>query len=530
MKHILIIGIAALFCSCNSFLKEYSQGLAKVESVSDLDELLAGDAYYQAAYLEYYYGIYIREASAFNHFVHFMSDELKQNEVTNVGVTESFYGYFTWQRQVGINDKETDIGREDGSWTQAYDYINVTNMILSELEEMDANNEKEEKAKVRIEGEACFLRALYYFTLVNLYAEPYTPATAETAPGVPVKLTPYIEDKEYVRSSIADVYGQILEDLDRAADCLGRSEHKSLYRADIDAANLLKSRVYLYMQDYKNARKYAQLVIDRKPELCDLHTNAGVENVVDEKNPEVIFSMGGDLLTAYMRGYYDEDEDYYPYYVSDELVASFDDNDLRKSTYIKQTDYGYCYQKIYWGKAHEGEKCKVSDNYLFRTAEAYLNLAEAAAFDNDEAKAREVLGQLQANRYRTTPTIGESGEALIKLIQEERRKELCLEGHRWYDMRRYTVLPEGKGKWNQTVRHTYTQFTTDYYDKKPIRTRVFELTPDDRAFTLAFPKEVLDFQNTLAGNNRPPRIPVSDEVPDTDDDDDEWDDDENWDW
>ncbi len=519
MKHILIIGIfALLFCACDNFLKEYSQGLAKVENISDLDELLAGDAYYQAAYLRYSYGVYIEGASEFNHFVHFMSDELKQNDRTNRGDVNSHYGYFTWQRQVGINDKETDIGREDGSWNQAYDYINVVNMILAELDDIDVNHEKEEKDKVRIEGEACFLRALYYFSLVNLYAPPYAPATAATTSGVPLKLTSYIEDKEYVCASVAEVYTQILKDLEQAANCLEHSERKSLYRADINAVNLLLSRVCLYMQDYKNARKYAQLVIDRKPELCDLNVNAGIVNVVNEQNPEVIFSMGGDLLTAYMRGYYD-DEDRYPFYVSDELADAFLDNDLRKSTYIRETDYGYCYQKIYWGQEYAGNACKVSDNYLFRTAEAYLNLAEAAAFDDDETEARRVLGQLQAKRFHSAPTISESGEALILLIQQERQRELCLEGHRWYDMRRYTVL--SKGKWNQTVRHVYTQFSNDY-TPKPIRTRLFELVPDDRAFTLAFPKEVLEYQNTLGINNRPPRIPVLDETPEVEDDEEDW--------
>ena len=42
----------------------------------------------------------------------------------------------------------------------------------------------------------------------------------------------------------------------------------------------------------------------------------------------------------------------------------------------------------------------------------------------------------------------------------------------------------------------------------PERTRIFELEPNDKAYTLAFPKEVLDFQNTLNTNNRPERLPV----------------------
>ena len=107
------------------------------------------------------------------------------------------------------------------------------------------------------------------------------------------------------------------------------------------------------------------------------------------------------------------------------------------------------------------------------------------------------------------PVVSKGGEALIRLIQAERQRELCLEGHRWYDIRRYTVLPEGKGKWNKTITHVWAQYSMDGYDLE--RVRVFELPPDDNAFTLALPKEVLEFQVSLGYNHREERVPVSEE-------------------
>lgn len=38
-------------------------------------------------------------------------------------------------------------------------------------------------------------------------------------------------------------------------------------------------------------------------------------------------------------------------------------------------------------------------------------------------------------------TVTESGKQLIQFIREERRRELCFEGHRWFDLRRYAVCP-----------------------------------------------------------------------------------------
>ena len=507
MKKIFIIScILFVLSSCDSFLKEYSQDLARVETIGDLDELLLGSAYYPIGY-KYIasYPLYT-VGEPYNQYVHFMSDELKQNEETSYGsngIFETVFGYYTWQRQVGINLKGTSVGTENTDWKKTYNYINATNMILSELDEVTIHDDEEESTKMRVEGECHFLRALYYFTLVNLYADPYVPSKAASTPGVPLKLTSYVEDKEYQNNSVAEIYEQVLKDLNRAIECLSQTTRKSIYRADITAAYLLTARVYLYMQDYPNARKYAQLVLDRNNNLTDLNLFAGTDNVFTSENPAVICSMGGHFLSYNIYGddRYDEE---YPFYVSDDLIAAFEENDLRKSLYISEGGYGYYYKKIYWGRKHYGSSCSVSDNFLFRTSEAYLILAEACAFDNEEGLARQYIEQLQAKRFAAVPAVTQSGNALIDLIREERQRELCLEGHRWFDLRRYTVCE--KYPWSKTIRHLYTDFSSQ--DWSPERTRVFELEPNDKAYTLAFPKEVLDFQNTLNTNNRPERLPV----------------------
>ena len=105
-----------------------------------------------------------------------------------------------------------------------------------------------------------------------------------------------------------------------------------------------------------------------------------------------------------------------------------------------------------------------------------------------------------------TKDIAESGNALIDLIRKERQRELCLEGHRWYDLRRYTVCE--KYPWSKTYRHTYTKFTTISYQTVPGETRIYELGLNDKAYTLTLPREVLDFQVNLGSNNRPEREPV----------------------
>ena len=509
MKNIILIISVIVFSlsSCNSFLKEYSQGLARVETISDLDELLRGGAYHEVAYYADA-GLYSEQVGEPLYiFVHFMSDELRQNGTMDYGdkvdAQDKMFGYYTWQRNVGINVEGTTINREDADWTTTYSHINVANIVIAELNEMDAVKEDEVIDKIRIEGEAHFLRALYYFTLVNLYADPYTPSKAETTTGIPLKLTPYIEDKDFQCSSVAEVYEQIIEDLNKAEECLLETPWKGIYRADINATYLLKSRVYLYMQDYENACKYAQLVLDRNNYLTDLNTFTGTDNVYTSDNAEVLFSMGGHFLTFYMYGM-DMNEDYYPFYISDDLAHAFTEDDLRKQYYITEGSNGYYFKKIYWGQSHDGSGCSVSDNFLFRTSEAYLNLAEAAALAGDEETARQALSQLQSKRFSPAPSITESGNALVDLIRKERQRELCLEGHRWFDLRRY--MANEVHPWTKTITHQFTDFGTNLM---PTRGRTFVLEPNDPAYTLAFPREVLDFQNTLNTNHRPDRLPVS---------------------
>ena len=93
----------------------------------------------------------------------------------------------------------------------------------------------------------------------------------------------------------------------------------------------------------------------------------------------------------------------------------------------------------------------------------------------------------------------ESGESLVTLIREVRQCELCLEGHRWYDLRRYLVCE--KYPYSKTITHYYTSF--DY--NGPLYTKRYMLETNDPAYTLALPKEVLDFQNNLGTNHRPTR-------------------------
>src|SRR5699024_2618510 len=78
---------------------------------------------------------------------------------------------------------------------------------------------------------------------------------------------------------------------------------------------------------------------------------------------------------------------------------------------------------------------------FFRYAEVLLNYAEAMYELGDEDTAREYLNMVRSRPSVDMPDVTESGEALFDRIVNERRIELALEEHRWFDVRRWKIAP-----------------------------------------------------------------------------------------
>lgn len=78
-----------------------------------------------------------------------------------------------------------------------------------------------------------------------------------------------------------------------------------------------------------------------------------------------------------------------------------------------------------------------------RYAEILLNYAEALYNLGDEAGSREYINQVRGRQSVKMPAVKDTGAKLLARIQNERRVELYLEEHRFFDMRRWelTVPP-----------------------------------------------------------------------------------------
>ncbi|MBN9384045.1 MAG: RagB/SusD family nutrient uptake outer membrane protein [Chitinophagaceae bacterium] len=476
--------------SCKKFLATYSQNQVFVTKATDLDEILVGEGY--------------PEYCGDSRYLFIMDDDAVENPPAetpaggDIGVSflESFY---YWQPNPYLASNGYVATYEQTMFYYIYKSISRINTVIFNVPLMRAKGEPD-SILVRVDGEAHFLRGLYYLMLVNTFGEPYSPATANKDIGVPLKTDPAIEDKFFSRATVKQVYDQVVADLQTAEKELERFNAASVLRANQAAAQALLSRVYLYMENYDSAISYADKVTGRDYKITDLNNFDDSKDFLQLKSPETIFNLDNNMSTIvsvlFDNTIYTTDV----YRASDDLLNSFPQGDLRKDAFFKTTSTG-----AVPAKAGKDGSYDVSDAFLIRLPEIYLNKAEALAISGKEAEAIAVLQELRKNRLKpeNLTTVSLSGADLVNFIRDERRRELCFETHRWFDLRRYAV--NSKYPYSKTIHHiSYAynatgRYVQGYYELKPY-------DQDKTAYVVPIhPDEISFNQGVLTNEQRPVR-------------------------
>ena len=131
-----------------------------------------------------------------------------------------------------------------------------------------------------------------------------------------------------------------------------------------------------------------------------------------------------------------------------------------------------------------------------RTVEAYLNRAEAYAMNGESQKALDDINMIRRNRFTPetyTVLSGLSQELTLQEVKNERRRELCFEGHRWFDLRRWD---------RPSITHTFTPNV-----ETPDILETYVLEENDPAYTLPIPEEVYERDSDIENISRPVRNP-----------------------
>ncbi|MDJ1486265.1 RagB/SusD family nutrient uptake outer membrane protein [Cytophagaceae bacterium DM2B3-1] len=358
--------------------------------------------------------------------------------------SNTFTAYEAWNQT--LNSGSNFVA---GFWTAAYTAINNANIVIHGLEEHpDVVSEALTK---QYTAEAKFLRALSYFSLVTLYARPYNENQGST-PGLPLRLLAETTNanNDLKRSSVAEVYAQIIKDLNEAEADLPLNYSTSLLnttRAHRNTAIALKTRVYLNIGNYEKVVEEAQKIVSASaPFTATTGVAHQLQNIVEifttnYTSTESILSVPMTELDN-VTG-----QSSFPYVFNSNSEYNLNPEGIWGDTEWKSTDLRRTFSRTASGVQFLTKYNKPSPflDYLpiIRYAEVLLNYAEAAAYTGDLEKSASLLKAVR-NRSDATYTFPESTigskEALIETIWKERRIELLGEGFRSNDLLR-NLLP-----------------------------------------------------------------------------------------
>lgn len=337
---------------------------------------------------------------------------------------------------------QNDAGSTDlrNLYTQAYKLIYSANNVLENIGR--ASNATVQQRN-RLVADAYVFRALTHFDLVRIFAQPYTFSNNGAHPGIVLRLrnasvTEPIPD----RNTVNEVYAAVLADLDSAiaryansVNVYVSSSEKIFFSANY--ANALKARVNLYKEDNAAAVANASSVISNTQYALTTNANyvnswRGTTNMT-----ESIFEIDcSNIIGTGIGNFFNP---FVPSNLNLQMAATTDITNLFQSGDVRGVNTlftnpvnGFIYTRKYQGTADSINNIK-----LMRLSELYLTRAEAQVKQGNITAA---LADLNIIRLRANPSAVPFSSAnladVLAAILLERRRELCFEGHLFFDIAR----------------------------------------------------------------------------------------------
>ncbi len=322
----------------------------------------------------------------------------------------------------------------NSEWATQYQRIEFANIALDVLAGIspDASNQQQYN---NAKGCGLFFRAFSFYMAAQAYCNAYDKSTASKDLGIVLRLTSDV-NVQSTRATVQQTYDQMINDLKEAVAILPAKAGFPM-RPSAPTANALLAKIYLSMEDYENAAKYATAALSQFNTLVDYNSNlvsySGTYAFPSyPNNPEVNFYAissytGSFLINWASRGIVDST-----------LYNSYEPNDLRKTLFFtkRSSDGQIAFRGNYVGSFSGGYYpfCGIAGDEL------YLIRAESYARTNNIQDALADLNALLVNRYKAgtfVPIAISDPLILLQRVLLERRKELPFTGQlRWEDLRR----------------------------------------------------------------------------------------------
>jgi hypothetical protein len=340
----------------------------------------------------------------------------------------------------------SSTGRITQWYNQLYRGLTNINIVLFKLK----GAQMDDASKSDFEGQLKFMRAYYYFQLVQSFGDVIIVTEPIASPD---------EAYTYARSSAADVYTLIESDLKTAVSTLPvLSDVPAAYKGRLTkgAALSLLGKVYLTKKQYAEAISTLQQVTTMGYSL--MPTYADVFDPAKKNNAESVFEVqfqaNSDVgeWSGFTYNFYPRESNGAVIKFTGangggwniptrEIIGLYESGDLRKNVSVAE---GYTNNKGEWVAVpfitkyyHEHTvQGRPGDNWpVIRYADVLLMLAEAINEQSGPGDSYSFVNQIRA-RAGLDPLSGLNKESFRTAVLKERRIELAFENHRWYDLKR----------------------------------------------------------------------------------------------
>lgn len=364
-------------------------------------------------------------------------------------------GSAVWNQNVAsTNEYINDV------WSAGYRAINSSNILISKLQSTTVIPDSTARLYM---AEAKFVRALSYLSLVLTYAKPYN--LDKNALGLPLRLTPItsIGHNDLARSSVEEIYQQILKDLNEAEQELPVAYSTNILnssRAHKASAIALKTRVYLHQANYQKVIEEASKLVPANAPY--IYQEATIRHLL-ESNVNSLFNgsySGAEAIFSIPFANSNTETPPAQYslafsYLGQPIIYLALAGIVSDPVYSTPDDARSSLISINPAKQKVLRKFSITTapfrDYVpvIRYAEVLMNYAEAAAHLQDLNTS---VNLLKAVRNRANPNYAfpdekiNSVDSLIQTIITERRIEFLGEGFRLHDLqRRVQTLPAKSG-------------------------------------------------------------------------------------
>lgn len=488
MKHYLyscMIGLALLGTACDNYLDITPKGMSVLDKTDDYLGLLE-DMYGYPIESEWYM---CGEATSYD-----MSILTEYKNPLNSAA-------FFWDGDFDRAAYSTATGY-NSLYTSCYNKIAKFNIVIRNIND----SKGDQNDKVMGMAQAKILRAYNYFYLINTYAKPYDPNTAETDRGIFLRKEFSLEE-EGVQASVAEAYRFIQQDIEDALPHLP-SVTNNPFRPDKSFGYALKAKVHLFMRQYDLALQasldgIAEAEGNGRHRIWDMNAeyNAAIKANMARYNggmQESMFEYGGVMYnmmrmtsqnTFFKHDYNDPENLLYQHGFNQmsphPTMVRKDVADL----FNPREDLRYTFSMGMIPARPTSEQGSVALNNMMiqwncggiKLSEVYLMAAECYARKGDVVNAMKYINDLRRNRVIAKyyhPLQATDAQEAMTLVRQERKKELLLTSNGFFDMRRFCT------EFNETL-------TRQYNDK------VYRLSPTSHLLTYPFPLSAMQNSNLI---------------------------------